>query len=125
MGETFRQAMAYLHTWLGLVLGFVLMSCFFFGSLSVFDRELDRWSVPESRGAAQPLPSFDKVIAPMIAGVRPEPASLRQAAAEVIGPAPPGGTGVSVMPPGLPGDAGAVGGASLGLRTTIETTPDW
>jgi uncharacterized iron-regulated membrane protein len=92
MGETFRQAMAYLHTWLGLVLGFVLMSCFFFGSLSVFDRELDRWSVPESRGAAQPLPSFDKVIAPMIAGVRPEPASLRQAAAEVIGPAPPGET---------------------------------
>lgn len=90
MGETFRQAMAYLHTWLGLVLGFVLMSCFFFGSLSVFDREIDRWSVPESRGVAQPLPSFDKVIAPMIAGVRPDPASLREAEREVVGPAPPG-----------------------------------
>ncbi|MGA0608423.1 PepSY domain-containing protein [Phenylobacterium sp. VNQ135] len=90
MGDSFRQAMAYMHTWLGLVLGFVLMACFFFGSLSVFDREIDRWSVPESRGAAQPLPSYDKVIAPMIAGVRPDPADLRRAAGEVIGPAPPG-----------------------------------
>ncbi|MGA0605177.1 PepSY-associated TM helix domain-containing protein [Phenylobacterium sp. VNQ135] len=90
MRETFRQAMAYMHTWLGLVLGFVLMACFFFGSLSVFDREIDRWSIPESRGAAQPLPSFDRVIAPMIAGVRPDPADLRRAAGEVVGPAPPG-----------------------------------
>lgn len=90
MGQSFRQAMAYMHTWLGLVLGFVLMACFFFGSVSVFDRELDRWSVPESRGAAQPLPSFDKVIAPMVAGVRPEPADLKRAAGEVVGIAPPG-----------------------------------
>lgn len=88
MGESFRQATAYMHTWLGLVLGFVLMACFFFGSLSVFDREIDRWSVPESRGQAQPLPSFDKVIAPIVADIRPDPADLKRAAGEVIGPAP-------------------------------------
>ena len=41
--------MAWLHTWFGLVLGFVLMVVFFFGSLSVFDREIDRWA-PETPG---------------------------------------------------------------------------
>ena len=45
----FRQAMTWLHTWTGLVLGFVLMASFFFGALSVFDREIDRWAIPETR----------------------------------------------------------------------------
>ena len=40
MFQNFRQAMTWLHTWFGLVLGFVLMVVFFFGSLSVFDREI-------------------------------------------------------------------------------------
>ena len=44
--QSFRQAMAWLHTWFGLVLGFVLMAAFFFGALSVFDREIDRWAIP-------------------------------------------------------------------------------
>src|SRR5690606_1573703 len=44
-----RLAMAWLHTWLGLFFGFVLMVCFFFGALSVFDREIDRWAIPETR----------------------------------------------------------------------------
>ncbi len=48
MFSSFRQAMASLHTWFGLTLGFILMVVFFFGSLSVFDREIDRWSIPES-----------------------------------------------------------------------------
>ena len=42
MFQNFRLSMAWLHTWFGLVLGFVLMVVFFFGSLSVFDREIDR-----------------------------------------------------------------------------------
>ncbi len=46
MFPNFRQAMTWLHTWLGLVLGFVLMAAFFFGALSVFDREIDRWAIP-------------------------------------------------------------------------------
>lgn len=89
MRDTFRQSMAYLHTWLGLVLGFVLMVCFFFGSLSVFDREIDRWSVPETRAHVQEMPSFDNTIEPLFAGVTPDPVSLRYAAGEVIGELPP------------------------------------
>ena len=37
MFQNFRLSMAWLHTWFGLVLGFVLMVVFFFGSLSVFE----------------------------------------------------------------------------------------
>jgi len=89
MRETFRLSMAYLHTWLGLVLGFVLMTIFFFGSLSVFDREIDRWSVPETRVQAAPFPSFDKSVLPFIAGVKPDPESMEHTAEEVVGALPP------------------------------------
>ncbi|MCP1469628.1 putative iron-regulated membrane protein [Sphingobium sp. OAS761] len=88
MRETFRLSMAYLHTWLGLILGFVLMVVFFFGSLSVFDREIDRWSVPETRAEAAPFPSFDRDVRPVIAQVRPDPHSVEHTAAEVIGTLP-------------------------------------
>ena len=89
MRETFRLSMAYLHTWLGLVIGFVLMAVFFFGSLSVFDREIDRWSVPETRAQAAPFPSFDRSVKPIIASVKPDPESVEHTAAEVIGDLPP------------------------------------
>ena len=58
MFSSFRLSMAWLHTWFGLVLGFVLMIAFFFGALSVFDREIDRWAIPQSRYEPQPMPSF-------------------------------------------------------------------
>ncbi|MCW2349147.1 PepSY-associated TM helix domain-containing protein [Sphingobium sp. B12D2B] len=89
MRETFRLSMAYLHTWLGLVVGFVLMAVFFFGSLSVFDREIDRWSVPETRAQAAPFPSFDRSVLPVIAAVKPDAESIEHTAAEVIGALPP------------------------------------
>lgn len=89
MRETFRLSMAYLHTWLGLLLGFVLMAVFFFGSLSVFDREIDRWSVPETRAQAAPFPSFDRSVKPIIASVKPDPESIEHAAGDVIGTLPP------------------------------------
>ena len=44
MFPSLRIGMAWIHTWFGLVLGFILMVAFFFGSLSVFDREIDRGS---------------------------------------------------------------------------------
>lgn len=65
MLSNFRLSMTWVHTWFGLVLGFVLMICFFFGSLSVFDREIDRWAIPETRFEPQPMPSFDKVLLPV------------------------------------------------------------
>jgi uncharacterized iron-regulated membrane protein len=56
--------MTWLHTWFGLVLGFVLVVVFFFGALSVFDREIDRWAMPATRFAPQHMPSFDRVLRP-------------------------------------------------------------
>ncbi len=73
MNWTFRQAMTWMHTWLGLVLGFVLMVVFFFGSLSVFDREIDRWAIPQTRFAPQPMPSFDRVLHPLMSQIQPSP----------------------------------------------------
>jgi uncharacterized iron-regulated membrane protein len=71
MFASFRQAMAWLHTWFGLVLGFVLMAAFFFGALSVFDREIDRWSIPSTRFEPQPMPSYDKVLRPAFERMQP------------------------------------------------------
>lgn len=88
MGNTFRQATAYMHTWLGVVLGFVLMAAFFFGSLSVFDRELDRWSLPETRAPQSPLPSIDQYVLPLVGSVRLHQASVDYAAQQVIGSLP-------------------------------------
>jgi len=72
MFTNFRQAMTWLHTWLGMVLGFVLMVAFFFGALSVFDREIDRWTIPETRFEPQPMPSFDKMLLPILRQVQPD-----------------------------------------------------
>jgi uncharacterized iron-regulated membrane protein len=72
MLTNFRQTMAWLHTWFGLVLGFILMVCFFFGTLSVFDREIDRWAIPQTRFEPQPMPSFDKVLLPVLQQILPE-----------------------------------------------------
>ena len=84
----FRQAMTWVHTWFGLVLGFVLMAAFFFGALSVFDREIDRWAVPASRFAAQPMPSFDKLLQPIFADMQPSKESLAELKDKVDGPLP-------------------------------------
>ena len=73
MFQNLRQAMTWLHTWFGLLLGFVLVVVFFFGSLSVFDREIDRWAVPASRFAPQPMPSFDRVLRPVFESMQPSP----------------------------------------------------
>jgi uncharacterized iron-regulated membrane protein len=84
-----RLSLAWLHTWFGLVLGFVLMVAFFFGSMSVFDREIDRWSLPETRIAPQPMPSFDKILAERFRNMtEPEPAQRAEAAKRVTKPLP-------------------------------------
>ncbi|MFT3778408.1 MAG: PepSY-associated TM helix domain-containing protein [Ottowia sp.] len=80
--------MAWPHTWFGLVLGYVLMACFFFGALSVFDREIDRWAIPETRFAAQPMPSFDRVLRPIFEGMQPDKESLDELRGKLTGPPP-------------------------------------
>jgi uncharacterized iron-regulated membrane protein len=84
MFGSFRLAMTWLHTWFGLVLGFVLMVVFFFGSLSVFDREIDRWAVPETRFEPQTMPSYDAMLAPIFQQITPEEEEL-DAARERVG----------------------------------------
>ncbi|RYY99308.1 MAG: PepSY domain-containing protein, partial [Comamonadaceae bacterium] len=88
MFQSFRLSMAWLHTWFGLVLGYVLMACFFFGSLSVFDREFDRWAIPETRFPAQPMPSYDTVLKPVFEKLRAHPDDMAATAGRVIGPLP-------------------------------------
>ena len=77
MFQNFRQSMAWLHTWFGLVIGFVLIVVFFFGSLSVFDREIDRWAIPETRFDPQPMPSFDDLLLPAFRKIEPDAGRLR------------------------------------------------
>jgi uncharacterized iron-regulated membrane protein len=93
MFASFRLSMTWLHTWFGLVLGYVLMVTFFFGALSVFDREIDRWAIPETRFAPQPMPSFDRMLAPVFARIHPNEEALAEAQTRNIGPLP------RVMPP--------------------------
>ena len=88
MFQNFRHAATWVHTWFGLVLGYVLIVCFFFGSLSVFDREIDRWAIPASRFAPQHMPSFDKVLLPVFERIQPNKESLDQARALADGPLP-------------------------------------
>lgn len=49
MEPTFRASMNWLHTWTGVVLGGLLFAVFWMGTLSVFDREIDRWMAPATR----------------------------------------------------------------------------
>ncbi len=43
----FRQSMAWLHTWSGLVTGWLLFFVFLTGTIGYFDTEVDRWMRPE------------------------------------------------------------------------------
>lgn len=64
MNDSFRKSMAWLHTWAGVVVGSVLFAIFWMGTLSVFDREIDRWMQPGTRlaPATQPV-SLDRALA--------------------------------------------------------------
>lgn len=88
MFPSFRLAMTWVHTWFGLVLGFVLMAAFFFGALSVFDREIDRWTIPASRFEAQPMPSFDRILKPAFETMQPSREGLDFIRDKVDGPLP-------------------------------------
>ncbi|WP_377003271.1 PepSY-associated TM helix domain-containing protein [Coralloluteibacterium thermophilus] len=88
MTQSFRQAMAWLHTWFGLVLGFVLMAAFFFGTLSVFDREIDRWAIPSTRFEPQPMPSYEAILRPAFERMQPSRQAIDAMRPRVDGPMP-------------------------------------
>lgn len=47
MKEGFRQSMAWLHTWTGLVVGWILFFVFIMGTAGYVNSELTRWMQPE------------------------------------------------------------------------------
>ncbi|WP_313644958.1 PepSY-associated TM helix domain-containing protein, partial [Pseudomonas sp.] len=49
MKEGFRQSMAWLHTWTGLLFGWLLFAIFLTGTLSYFKEEVSHWAKPEVR----------------------------------------------------------------------------
>lgn len=55
MKEGVRQAMAWLHTWAGLIFGWLLFAIFLTGTLAYFKAEISHWMQPEI--PARPLSS--------------------------------------------------------------------
>lgn len=57
MKEGFRQSMAWLHTWAGLLVGWVLFFVFVTGTLGYVNAEIDHWMRAEEPLAARPAPT--------------------------------------------------------------------
>ena len=50
--KSFRQSMAWLHTWAGLLPGWLLFIIFLFGTVAFFQQEISGWMRPELGGRA-------------------------------------------------------------------------
>ena len=62
--QGFRQSMAALHTWVGLLPGWLLFLIFLFGTTAYFQQEISRWMRPEmSASASSRSPSFPALAA--------------------------------------------------------------
>ncbi|WP_022683541.1 PepSY-associated TM helix domain-containing protein [Sphingobium bisphenolivorans] len=51
VARSLRQSMAWIHTWLGLLAGWILFAMFLTGTASYFRPEITRWMQPELRAA--------------------------------------------------------------------------
>lgn len=71
-GAGYRQRLGGVHTWAGIVLGVLLFAIFWMGTLSVFDRELDRWMMPATRLAAPQAPPRLDALVPLAQAHVPE-----------------------------------------------------
>jgi uncharacterized iron-regulated membrane protein len=102
---TLRQSMGALHTWAGVVLGSVLFAVFWMGTLSVFDREIDRWMMPDTRLGPAPAVVLDAVartVATLAPGAAQWSATLpteRTPTLQLRVPAPGGGSMVRHVDP--------------------------
>ncbi|KAA8735667.1 PepSY domain-containing protein [Acinetobacter qingfengensis] len=57
MKEGFRQSMAWLHTWSGLIVGWVLFFVFLTGTMGYIRDEITRWMQPEKPLIQQSIPT--------------------------------------------------------------------
>ena len=65
MKAGFRQSMAWLHTWSGLVVGWLLFAIFLTGTVSYFRPEISLWMRPELQQAVPGARATEVVIAEM------------------------------------------------------------
>ncbi|MET3827007.1 putative iron-regulated membrane protein [Sphingomonas sp. PvP055] len=63
MKNGFRQSMAALHTWTGLLFGWLLFAMFVTGTAAYFQEEISRWMRPEVVATAAPAPATQAAIA--------------------------------------------------------------
>ncbi|WP_242108429.1 PepSY-associated TM helix domain-containing protein [Luteimonas aquatica] len=63
MKNSFSQSMAWLHTWAGLIVGWLLFVIFVGGTIACFDTELDRWMRPGIAAQAPERPALDALAA--------------------------------------------------------------
>ncbi|MBD9481967.1 PepSY domain-containing protein [Pseudomonas sp. PDM14] len=63
MKEGFRQSQAWLHTWSGLVLGWLLFAIFLTGTASYFQDEINHWMHPERHQLERGPLDLDKAVA--------------------------------------------------------------
>ncbi|WP_063342530.1 MULTISPECIES: PepSY-associated TM helix domain-containing protein [Pseudomonas] len=70
MFTSVRQALLWMHRFVGIGFSGLLLIAFFMGSLAVYDRELDSWMLPHIRLAPIDTPlSLDHRVVPHIAGL--------------------------------------------------------
>lgn len=70
MQSHLQQAMNGLHTWAGLLLSTLIFAVFWMGTLSVFDREIDQWMIPDIRSTTPTELSPDDTVLPVIHKLR-------------------------------------------------------
>ena len=63
MKNSFSQAMAWLHTWAGLIIGWLLFVIFVGGTLACFDKEIGDWMRPALHDAPSAPLSFAPAVA--------------------------------------------------------------
>lgn len=116
MKEGFRQAMAWLHTWLGLIFGWLLFAIFLTGTLSYFRAEITHWMTPEV--TAHTLDAGHSVRLAQDYLQRSAPTATRWFInlPDVREP----GLGVMSMMPGKPGERGKFERKTLDAQTGAE-----
>lgn len=65
MKDGFRQSMAWLHTWSGLLLGWLLFAVFLTGTVAYFRQEVTLWMQPELHGSVPDAGTAERAVEQM------------------------------------------------------------